>query len=441
MGDQEKQKTCFVVMGFGKKTDFTTGRVLDLDKTYRNIIKPAATTAGLQCVRADEIVHSGIIDVPMFRQLLLADVVVADVSTYNCNAFYELGVRHALRPHTTITIAEDKMTFPFDINHIAVRKYTHLGEGIDFEEVERMREDLRKAIAAIAAQASNDSPVYQFLDGLQPPVLAALNAASASGGGSTSTTTLSSPAAALKAGDGGAAASATISVLMEQADAAMDRSDFVTAKALLTSVANMRTGDPFIIQKLALATYKSKLPTPMEALKEAWELLWQLNPERSTDTETLGLCGAVRKRMWDLTSDPAHLDVAIHSYEKGFYLKNDYYNGINLAFLYNVRAAQPGAAKAEAITDFVLAQRIRRQVIPLCDEAMNLKPAPAQAYWVLATKAEAYFGLGDQVKSQECMNEALALQPPPADWMKGSTNDQLGVLSKLLEKSPLSGLA
>src|ERR1700676_3251413 len=37
----EITRTCFVVMGFGKKTDFETGRTLDLDKSYRNIIKPA----------------------------------------------------------------------------------------------------------------------------------------------------------------------------------------------------------------------------------------------------------------------------------------------------------------------------------------------------------------------------------------------------------------
>src|SRR5215510_9835866 len=139
-------KNCFVIMGFGKKTDYTTGRVLDLDKSYMAIIKPAVTEAGLNCVRADEIIHSGIIDVPMYEQLLKADVVVADVSTYNCNAFYELGIRHALRPFTTITIAEDKMIYPFDISHIAVTKYAHLGEGIDFGEVERMRDVLRKAM-------------------------------------------------------------------------------------------------------------------------------------------------------------------------------------------------------------------------------------------------------------------------------------------------------
>ncbi|HVF13495.1 MAG TPA: hypothetical protein VM942_02790, partial [Acidimicrobiales bacterium] len=131
------EKTCFVVMGFGTKTDFPTGRTLDLDKTYRILIKPAVQRAGLRCVRADEIVHAGSIDLSMYRQLLDADVVVADISTCNPNALYELGVRHALRPFTTIIIAEDKMPYPFDVNHTVIRTYAHLGVGIDAEEAVR----------------------------------------------------------------------------------------------------------------------------------------------------------------------------------------------------------------------------------------------------------------------------------------------------------------
>ena len=46
------EETCFVVMGFGKKTDYQSGRTLDLDKSYRNIIKPAVEEAGLKCIRA-----------------------------------------------------------------------------------------------------------------------------------------------------------------------------------------------------------------------------------------------------------------------------------------------------------------------------------------------------------------------------------------------------
>ena len=68
----ELQKVCFVVMGFGKKTDYESGRTLDLDATYEAIIKPAVEAANLRCIRADEVIHSGLIDAPMYEMLLRA---------------------------------------------------------------------------------------------------------------------------------------------------------------------------------------------------------------------------------------------------------------------------------------------------------------------------------------------------------------------------------
>ena len=130
-GDMNTKKRCFVLMGFGEKTDFKTNRTLDLDKTYR-IIRDAVEEAGFDCIRADDIVHSGVIDKPMYEHLLNADVAIADLSTSNENAIYELGVRHALRPHTTIVLAEDQFKFPFDLNHLLIRSYVHLGVGIEY---------------------------------------------------------------------------------------------------------------------------------------------------------------------------------------------------------------------------------------------------------------------------------------------------------------------
>src|ERR1700728_108691 len=92
---------CFVIMGFGKRTDYSTGRTLDLDQTYKNIIKPSVENSGYKCIRADEIQDSGIIDKSMYALLIKADLVIADISTYNPNAIYELGVRHAVRPFST----------------------------------------------------------------------------------------------------------------------------------------------------------------------------------------------------------------------------------------------------------------------------------------------------------------------------------------------------
>ncbi|MBV8330804.1 MAG: DUF4071 domain-containing protein [Verrucomicrobia bacterium] len=145
----------------------------------------------------------------------------------------------------------------------------------------------------------------------------------------------------------------------------------------------------------------------------------------------------MHKRLWSLTSDRSHLDKAIWSSEKGFYLKNDYYNGINLAYLYNVRASI--SEGPDAVTDFVLAQRARRSVVSICQAALDkTKPDAAETeYWVLATLAEAWTGLGDETKSQEYLNQALALNPPPAQWMIESTQEQLKKLRGLLADSPL----
>ncbi|MFL6282732.1 MAG: TRAFs-binding domain-containing protein, partial [Pyrinomonadaceae bacterium] len=212
-----------------------------------------------------------------------------------------------------------------------------------------------------------------------------------------------------------------------------------TAKALLEYVRGaMKKEDPYVIQQLALVTYKSRLPTPLAALEEARELLLTLAPVTSNDTETLGLWGAVHKRLWELTKESAHLDEAVHAYERGFYLRNDYYNGINLAFILNVRAAN-AASRADAIADFVQAERVRREVLAICEEVMRDGGPPGDdKYWILATVAEAYLGVGDEANAEKSFQEAAAIAS--AGWMKESTIEQMDKLRALLANSPLASL-
>jgi hypothetical protein len=167
--------SCFVVMGFGEKTDFQSNppRVLNLNKTYEYIIEPAVTEAGLECVRADQIIHSTVIDKPMYERLLDADLVVADLSTSNANAIYELGVRHALKPTTTIVMAESNFSFPFDLNHLSILKYEHLGKEIGYGEVLRVKKALKDKIVDLVVRKEVDSPVYLFLPTLTRAEVAA----------------------------------------------------------------------------------------------------------------------------------------------------------------------------------------------------------------------------------------------------------------------------
>ncbi len=421
--------TCFVVMGFGVKTDYRTGRKLDLDKSYLNLIKPAVEAADKDavCQRADEIVHAGIIDVPMYERLLKADLVIADVSTMNPNAFYELGVRHALRPHTTIIVAESELEFPFDVGHIEIRHYKHLGEDIGFSEAVKFKGELTAAIRRMMSERKDDSPVYTYLH-LTPPI-------SADSAGNPICKSETKPDD--RSGDGD-----TLRVLLDKAESAISRERWSVAKELLThireemqkkSTSNAAPVDPYVLRRLALATYKSD--DSENGLSEASSVLLQLSPQRSNDPETLEIWGAIKKRLWESTKNPLVLDEAIAAYERGFLMRNKQYNmrevhfnGVNLAFLLNSRAAISDGE--DAIADRVLANRVRKQILLRCEEAL-LQPdlTPAAQFWALGTMAEAWYGLGNNSKSEEFMNSALKLRPE--EWMVKSVREQIAKLDKL----------
>jgi hypothetical protein len=42
----------------------------------------------------------------MYALLIRADLVIADITTFNPNAIYELGIRHAAKPFSTIVMKE-----------------------------------------------------------------------------------------------------------------------------------------------------------------------------------------------------------------------------------------------------------------------------------------------------------------------------------------------
>lgn len=131
--------------------------------------------------KADEIQDSGLIDKSMYALLMHADLVVADISTYNPNAIYELGVRHAVRPFSTIIIKEQEGTIPFDINHNRIFHYSHLGDDIGVDEAERCKESLVDMIGSLLKNSTVDSPLYDYIQDIEPPKLTKKNTKELSG--------------------------------------------------------------------------------------------------------------------------------------------------------------------------------------------------------------------------------------------------------------------
>src|SRR6266699_2509304 len=113
---------CFVLMPFGKKPDGTS-RIVDFDAIYQDVIKPAIMEADLEPIRADEEKLGGFIHKPMFERLMLCRYAVADLTGANPNVFYELGIRHALRPRSTAIIFREGTVIPFDIALVRAISY------------------------------------------------------------------------------------------------------------------------------------------------------------------------------------------------------------------------------------------------------------------------------------------------------------------------------
>ncbi|GAB1452634.1 hypothetical protein MASR2M47_26900 [Draconibacterium sp.] len=462
-------RKCFVIMGFGIKTDFATGRKLDLNKSYKLLIKPVVENKGLTCIRADEILHSGSIDYEMYMELYNADLVIADLSTANVNAFYELGIRHAVKKRTTIVISEDKYAYPFDLNHIKITSYTHLGEAIDYEEVLRFQKVLGDTIDAVLGKEDPDSPIYTYLQELTPPLLQ---------------TQVSVPQGLVKEsfekanrnfgeendfGDDKensnikpVSDNPTFGFLIDQGEDALHERNYPNAKtffqAALALIPVDSKNDPYLVQRLAFSTYKAKLPDEITALHDAIKLLSSLDIERTNDTETVSLAGRIEKELFERGQGIGHLANAIEFYERGYFLLHNRYHGLNLAFLFNKRVdSYADYTTEDKIADMVFANRIRRQVLKMCEkdwnEIMERKNRITskmesgnianfanynelndnhELFWIQVNKAECHYGLGEMDDYNKAL--AAAKEIDHVDWMMKAFENQQIKLQALMTK-------
>lgn len=314
----------------------------------------------------------------MYEWILNADIVVADVSTLNPNALYELGVRHALRPNTTIVISEDKTKYPFDLNHTIISKYEHLGKDIGVSEAKRFKEELKATVLEVLKNNKNDSPVYTYLPKLQPPKMEGMDVKEIKQENDIQP---------------------TLSELIGDAEKAKDNNEFWVAGQLYKVCLKFEPQNIFLRQRLALVTYKLEKPNAKAALLEAQEILKELNPDETTDPETLGLSGAINKRLFELTESNKYLDKAIKFYAKGYHIAQDYYNGINYAFLLTSKA-KIETDKFETISYFFQSQKIREEIVVLCKNIISDKSFEERGdqHWVFQTLAQAYLGLNNQTE-------------------------------------------
>jgi hypothetical protein len=145
----------FIVRPFGIK------KGVDFDRVERELIRPAFAALNIFGGTTGEFIQQGNIRTDMFEQLLIADLVVADISIHNANAFYELGIRHAFRDKRTFLIKSEGDEAPFDLKTDRYMPY-------DADNPAASLSVLIDALKATLDSQEQDSPVFQLLPGLEP---------------------------------------------------------------------------------------------------------------------------------------------------------------------------------------------------------------------------------------------------------------------------------
>lgn len=144
----------FIIRPFGTQQD------IDFNKVDELLISPALKRVGAFGGTTMDIFEAGNIRVDMFRRLLTADLVVADLSIHNANVFYELGIRHALRDRATVMLRCEADKFPFDLQTDRYLNYSK-------DDPAAALEDLVTTLKQTLDSTHKDSPVFMSLPELR----------------------------------------------------------------------------------------------------------------------------------------------------------------------------------------------------------------------------------------------------------------------------------
>lgn len=419
------QPLCFVLMPFGQKPD-SSGSIIDFDAVYQQLIAPAIKEAELEPLRADEEQAGGIIHKPMFERLILCEYAVADLTGANANVFYELGVRHAVRPHTTILMFSAKTRLPFDVAPLRAIPYKTDSKGNPIN-VKQTIIILAERLEEAKQQMNLDSPIFQLVDGFPDiqrlktdvfrdrikyaeDIKNDLKRARKEGRDAVHTIELKLG----KIEDQEAAVIVDLFLSYRAVKAWTDMIELV--KKMPSPLANT----VMIREQHALALNRA------DRGEEAERILLDLIEKRGPSSETYGILGRIYKDRWETAAKnnetilaTALLEKAINSYLKGFESDwRDAYPGVNAVTLMELK--DPPDPR-------------RSQIIPVVQYAVERRISEGQPdYWDYATLLE----LAVLAKNEESASLALgnALTAIREVWEPETTVRNLRLIREVREK-------
>jgi hypothetical protein len=422
---------CFVIMPFGLKQDPGGGPDIDFDRIYSTAIQPGIEAADMEPVRADEERVGGIIHKPMFERLLLCDYAIVDLTTGNPNVFYELGVRHAVRPATTLALFARQQQIPFDVAYTRALPYD-LGTQHCFgaDEAVQLRHAITTRLAELRDRAIDepevDSPLFQLLQGYQAPDIARLKTDVFRDQVRYARDLRDRLASARDAHD---------SARLHDIEANLGPADSVETGVFVDLFLSYRAVEDWqamidLYGRLPAALRRSVLIREQLGFahnragnrNEALRILEEIIAEQGPSSETCGLIGRVYKDKWNearqagrATEAAGHLRRALEAYVQGFETDwRDAYPGINALTLLDIQGDAASLAR-------------KRDMLPVVRYAVTRRIASARPdYWDHATLLE--LAVLDQDQSAAAEHLAAALAAVRESWEPGTTLNNLRLI-------------
>jgi len=419
------QPLCFVLMPFGKKPA-ADGRLVDFDAVYEQLIKPSVVAAGLEPLRADEEMTGGIIHKPMFERLILCEYAVADLTTANANVFYELGLRHAVRPATTVLLfAQGTGQLPFDVAPLRAVPYQLGADGKPV--MNSLDRDMLTAKLRDARQVKTDSPVFQLVEGF--PDIQRLKTDVFRERVKYSGTLRQKLALARKQGLDAVRAVEQEIGSIHDAEAGVVIDLFLSYRAvkgwnemiaLVQKMSAPLAATVLVQEQLGLALNRANRG------EEAERILLALVEGRGPSSETYGILGRVYKDRWEAALKAGEkalarglLDQAINAYLKGFEADwRDAYPGVNAVTLMELK--EPPDVR-------------RERLIPVVSYAVERRIESGKPdYWDHATRLELAVLAKDQQKAESALADALVVVRE--SWEPETTARNLRLIHEAREK-------
>ncbi|HET6975693.1 MAG TPA: TRAFs-binding domain-containing protein [Pyrinomonadaceae bacterium] len=399
---------CFVLMPFGKKPD-AMGTMINFDAVYEDLIKPAIDAAGLEPLRADEELAGGIIHKPMFERLILCEFAVADLTTSNANVFYELGLRHAVRPWSTVLIFGEGSRLPFDVALLRAMPYQLDAAGAPQNVPETQKLLIDRLVEARNTSVNDakgciDSPIYQLVENY-PDVdrsktdvfresvrySAAMKArlADARKQGVDALRAVEADLGDIKESESGVVIDLFLSYR-----AVKGWNEMI---ALVEKMSRPLAATVMVQEQLALALNRNGQG------EKAEQALNDVLTKHGPSSETYGILGRVFKDRWEAASKVNNkflarglLDKAIEAYLKGFEADwRDAYPGVNAVTLMELKEPpDPRREELNTVVSYAVERRIS-----------SGKPD----YWDFATRLELAVLAKDEQRAGSALGDALAL--------------------------------